>query len=116
MLSACGSSKTEVTTEPSTTIGASTTVAGPTVSTATTELSTTPLPCQPLPIPTTPVKSPAAATAVLLTKVSDISDNCVDHVIFDFTGKGTDPPGYTLTYGTPPFVGDASGAHDRGPG
>ena len=42
--------------------------------------------------------------------MKELGDDCVDHVIFDFTGKGTDPPGYTVTYGTAPFVGDASGA------
>ena len=46
----------------------------------------------------------------MLTKVEELGDNCVDHVIFDFDGKGTDPPGYTITYGKAPFVGDASGA------
>lgn len=46
---------------------------------------------------------------MLLTKVQDQSDGCVDHVIFDYTGKGTDPPGYTVTYGTAPFVADGSG-------
>jgi len=42
--------------------------------------------------------------------VQELGDSCVDHVIFDFTGKGTDPPGYSVTYGTPPFVADGSGA------
>ncbi|HEY5076542.1 MAG TPA: hypothetical protein VIJ48_03475 [Acidimicrobiia bacterium] len=42
--------------------------------------------------------------------MQELGDKCVDHVIFDFTGKGTDPPGYSVTYGTPPFVSDGSGA------
>jgi hypothetical protein len=46
----------------------------------------------------------------LLTAVKQQSDGCVDHVIFDFDAKGSDPPGYTITYGEPPFVGDGSGA------
>jgi hypothetical protein len=63
-----------------------------------------------LPIPQTPVTSPAASSASLLTNVEELGDKCVDHVIFDFTAKGTNPPGYTITYGTPPFVADGSGA------
>jgi hypothetical protein len=42
--------------------------------------------------------------------VSTQSDKCVDHVTFDYTLRGTDPPGYTITYGTPPFAQDGSGA------
>jgi hypothetical protein len=106
LLGGCGGSKPTVSTE-----GTSTTVAGgPGGSTTTTEvLSTTSLPCQPLPVPTTPVTSPTTADAVLLTNVQELGDDCVDHVIFDFKGKGTNPPGYTVTYGTPPFVADGSG-------
>ena len=78
--------------------------------TTTVEFSTTSLPCQAVPIPTTPVTSPIAAQPSLLTNVQELGDECVDHVIFDFTGKGTDPPGYSVTYGTPPFVADGSGA------
>ncbi len=104
---ACGGSKAVVSTG-----GASTTVStasggGPTT---TIGLSTTSLPCQPLPVPTTPVTSPTAADDVFLTNVQMIGDNCVDHVVFDFDGKGTNPPGYSITYGTPPFGGDASSA------
>jgi hypothetical protein len=40
----------------------------------------------------------------------EFGDNCVDHVVFDFTAKGTDLPGYSVTYTTGPIVGDASGA------
>ncbi len=112
LLAGCGggSSKSTVTTVTSTAAG-STTSAGPTTTSTTVELPTTSLPCQPVPIPTTPVASPVPTTqAALLTNVQDLSDSCVDHVIFDYTGKGTDLPGYTLTYGTAPFVGDASGA------
>jgi hypothetical protein len=104
VLGACGgSSKTTVSTEP-------TTVSRPSTTATTVELSTTSLPCQPLPVPTTPVTSPTTAQPSLLTDVKELGDDCVDHVIFDFNGKGTDPPGYSVTYGTPPFVGDASGA------
>ncbi len=104
VLGACGgSSKTTVSTQP-------TTVSGPSTTATTVELSTTSLPCQPLPVPTTPVTSPTTAQSSLLTDVKELGDDCVDHVIFDFTGKGTDPPGYSVTYGTAPIVGDASGA------
>ena len=107
LLGACGGSKPVVSTD-----GASTTVSAPSGSGSTTTigLSTTSLPCQPLPIPTTPVTSPVAADASLLTNVQLIGDSCVDHVVFDFDGKGSTPPGYTITYGTPPFTADASGA------
>jgi len=107
LLGACGgSNKAIVSTDPS-----STTVSADGGTTSTTQvLSTTSLPCQPIPIPTTPVTSPIAADAVLLTKVQLLGDNCVDHVVFDFDAKGSTPPGYTITYGTPPFTADASGA------
>jgi hypothetical protein len=105
MLGACGGSKTIVSTEPTTTVAP-----GSSTTTTTVELSTTSLPCQPLPVPTTPVTSPTTSQSSFLTNVQELGDGCVDHVIFDFTGKGTDPPGYSLTYGTAPFVGDASGA------
>ena len=110
LLAACGGSKGAVTTT-TTSSGASTSVSSSGGSTTTTvELPTTSLPCQPIPIPTTPVTSPTTAKASLLTDVQQQGDGCVDHVIFDFTGKGTDPPGYTITYGEPPFVGDGSGS------
>jgi hypothetical protein len=107
VLGACGGSKPVVSTG-----GASTSVsaASGSASTTTIGLSTTSLPCQPLPIPTTPVTSPAAAGDVFLTNVQLIGDSCVDHVVFDFDGKGSTPPGYSITYGTPPFTADASGA------
>jgi hypothetical protein len=105
VLGACGGSKPTVSTEPTTTVSP-----GPSITTTTVELSTTSLPCQPLPVPTTPVTSPTASQSSLLTNVQELGDGCVDHVIFDFAGKGTDPPGYLVTYGAAPFVGDASGA------
>ncbi len=104
VLGACGGSKPTVSTN------ASTTVSPDSATTTTVEFSTTSLPCQPVPVPTTPVTSPIAAQPSLLTNVQELGDSCVDHVIFDFTGKGTDPPGYSVTYGTPPFVADGSGA------
>lgn len=104
VLGACGgSNKSTVSTDP-------TTVSGPSTTATTVGLPTTSLPCQPLPIPTTPVTSPTTAQPSLLTDVKELGDDCVDHVIFDFSGKGTDPPGYSVTYGSAPFVGDASGA------
>jgi len=81
-----------------------------TTTTTTPDLPTTSLPCQPIPIPTTPVKSPATTQPSLLTKVSETGDHCVDHVVFDFVPKGTDIPGYTITYASPPFTSDGSGA------
>jgi len=106
LLGACGSGKSSASSGSSTTPSS-----GSASSTTTTvELPTTSLPCQPVPVPKTPVKSPAAAGSVLLTAVKELGDGCVDHVIFDFAGKSTDPPGYTVTYGTPPFPADASGA------
>jgi hypothetical protein len=103
LLSACGSSaKTDVSPTSSVPAGGSTT-------TSTVEFPTTSLPCQAIPIPTTPVTSPVAAKESLLAHVEDLSDSCVDHVIFDFVPNGTDPPGYTITYGTPPFAADGSG-------
>lgn len=104
VLGACGGSK------PSVSTSSSTTAAPDSVTTTTVEFPTTSLPCQPLPIPTTPLTSPIAAQPSLLTNVQELGDGCVDHVIFDFTGKGTDPPGYSVSYGTPPFVADGSGA------
>ncbi|MDQ1475415.1 MAG: hypothetical protein QOE62_644 [Actinomycetota bacterium] len=111
LLGACGGSKGAVSTTTSTSVGTSSSAAaGGSSSTTTVELPTTSLPCQPIPIPTTPVTSPTMSSSSLLTAVKQQGDGCVDHVIFDFNAKGTDPPGYTITYGEPPFVGDASGA------
>ena len=107
LLGACGSSEAVRRRRNPSTTPSSGSVAPTT--TTTVELSTTSLPCQPVPVPQTPVTSPVASGAVLLTGVQELGDGCVDHVIFDFTGKGTDPPGYTLTYGTPPFAADGSG-------
>jgi hypothetical protein len=70
---------------------------------------TEPLPCQSVPEPKTPVTSPAPSGAVLLTNVQRKGDTCVDHVVFDFTSKTSDPPSYTITYANPPFTQDASG-------
>lgn len=87
--------------------------AGTTVNTApivTDVFPTISLPCQPVPIPVTPVTSPGQASAVLLKKVLEVGDNCVDHVVFSITSKSGNPPGYRITYGTPPFTQDASGA------
>jgi len=94
---------TTVATAPTTataSAGTTTTLVTPTVS----------LPCQPLPVPATPVASPAASATALLTNVHETGDRCVDHVVFDFTGKTAGPPGYVLTYTTSPVTADASGA------
>jgi hypothetical protein len=56
------------------------------------------------------VKSPATTQPSLLTKVSETGAHCVDHVAFDFVPKGTDIPGYTVTYASPPFTSGDSGA------
>jgi hypothetical protein len=40
----------------------------------------------------------------------------VDHVVFDFVPKGTDLPGYSITYADAPFVADGSGAPVDVPG
>ncbi len=108
LLGACGGSKTTGTSTSTST--AASVSSGPSTTTTTVALSTTSLPCQPIPFPTTPATSPTTTNAALLTNVQELGDHCVDHVIFDFTGKGTDPPGYTVSYATPPIVGDASGA------
>jgi hypothetical protein len=113
LLAACGGSSS-VTTSPTTSSVPST--SAPTGETTTAELPTTSLPCQPIPIPATPVKSPANSTASLLTKVSRVGDNCVDHVVFDFVTNGPGLPGYTITYANPPFTSDGSGAPVDVPG
>jgi hypothetical protein len=88
----------------------------PAVTTTTVELPTTSLPCQPIPFPATPVKSPPTTTPSLLTNVSELGDKCVDHVVFDFVPRGTDLPGYSITYADAPFTGDATGAPIDVPG
>jgi hypothetical protein len=121
VLGGCSSDKkAAVPTGTSTTAGVSSSTAStrppgsstvrPTASTTTVELPTVPLPCQPIPIPATPVTGPPTTHASLLTNVVEFGNRCIDHVVFDFTAKGTDLPGYSLTYGAPPFVAVASGA------
>lgn len=119
-LVACGSDKKKSAPPASTTSPTSTTATS-TASGATTTPSvtapvvtdvfpTTPLACQAVPVPATPVKSPAPGADVFLSKVDELGDKCVDHVVFSFTSKASGPPGYTITYGSPPFTQDASGA------
>lgn len=109
VVAGCGGSSGKQTVSTDTTVSGSTTApSSPDTTTTTVELSTTSLPCQPIPIPTTPVVSPVAGSASMLTDVQELGDHCVDHVIFDYTAKGTDPPGYTVTYGSPPFSNNAS--------
>jgi hypothetical protein len=78
--------------------------------TTTVDLPTTSLPCQAIPAPTAPVKSPVPGKSVYLTKVDRQGDACRDHVYFDFAPKTTDAPGYEVSYGSPPFTADGSGA------
>jgi hypothetical protein len=87
----------------------STTTAAPTTPSVTDVFPTVSLPCQPLPTPATPLTSPATAGSVLLADVQRRGDRCVDHVVFSFTTKTADPPGYRVEYGTPPFAADGSG-------
>jgi hypothetical protein len=105
LLAACGSSSGKQAAQST-----PTTVVASEPSTSTLPFSTTSLPCQPVPMPNTPVSNPSPSKAVLLTAVRENTDGCVDHIVFDFSGKYPDAPGYTLTYGTPPFVQDGSGA------
>jgi hypothetical protein len=115
VLASCGSSHKHASgSSPTTTVaaaGSTATTSVPSSTTSITEvLPTTPLPCDQMPVPVTPVKSPVPTTStVLLTQVTELGDKCVDHVEFGFTSKSADPPGYTITYGTPPFVDDGSG-------
>ena len=115
-LTAIGCSSSDKKAEP----GSSTTVASVSVADTTTVpasttsttalLPTTSLPsCQALPVPAQPVVSVAPSQAVLLTKVDELGDNCVDHVVFSFRSKGPNPPGYTVSYAQPPFESDGSG-------
>jgi hypothetical protein len=114
-LAACGSSGKK-TGSPTTTTIAGVSVPGsttlPSTSTSTSVLlPTTSLPsCQALAVPARPVSSPAPAKPVVLTKVDELGDNCVDHVVFSFRSKYPNPPGYTVSYVSPPFVNDAQGA------
>jgi hypothetical protein len=55
------------------------------------------------------VQSPVAGPDVYLTSVDQRADTCVDHVIFGFRNTASGPPGYSITYGSPPFVEDGSG-------
>jgi hypothetical protein len=108
-LASCGGDHKDTTPNATVDVNASTTVP-PSSSTSVTDVfPTRPLPCQSVPVPTTPVTSPAPSGPVLLTNVQRKGDSCVDHVVFAFTSKTSDPPGYSITYGTPPFAADASG-------
>ncbi len=107
-MDACRSSSTSTTTVAGSTVPAASTSL-PSTTTVTEVLPTIKLPCQPVPIPKTPVTSPAPANSVLLTRVDFTGDTCVDHVVWGFTSKGSGPPGYSITYGTPPFAQDGSG-------
>jgi len=118
---ACGGGSNKKASSTTTSSGAaSSTSAAPSGGTSSTTVNTPPsvtyvfptlsLPCQQIPPPVTPVTSPSQSASVLLVRVDEQGDRCVDHVVFSFTSKSPDPPGYVITYGTPPFTGDASGA------
>ena len=112
-LASCGGDNKGTTPNATVDVNASATVpssSAPSSSSPVTDVfPTQPLPCQSVPVPATPLKSPAPSGAVLLTNVQRKGDSCVDHVVFEFTSKTSDPPGYTITYGTPPFAQDGSG-------
>jgi hypothetical protein len=112
-LASCGGDNKGTTPNATVDVNASTTVpssSAPSSSSPVTDVfPTQPLPCQSVPVPATPLKSPAPSGAVLLTNVLRKGDSCVDHVVFEFTSKTSDPPSYTITYGTPPFAQDGSG-------
>jgi hypothetical protein len=112
-LASCGGDNKNTTPNATVHVNASTTVPAsstPSSSTSATDVfPTEPLPCQSVPVPTTPVTSPAPSGPVLLTNVQRKGDACVDHVIFTFTSKTSEPPGYSITYGKAPFAEDASG-------
>jgi hypothetical protein len=112
-LASCGGDNKDTTPNATVDVNASTTVppsSTPSSSTPVTDVfPTQPLPCQSVPVPTTPVTSPAPAGPVLLTDVQRKGDSCVDHVVFSFTSKTSDPPGYSITYASPPFAEDGSG-------
>src|SRR5262249_46438039 len=113
-LAACGGGSSKNSSPTTTSSGAaSSTSAAPSGGASSTTLNTAPLvpagsrtlslPCQQIPPPVTPVTSPSQSASVLLVKVDEQGDRCVDHVVFSFTSKSPDPPGYVITYGTPPF-------------
>ena len=58
----------------------------------------------------TPVTGPASSASSLLAKVTVQTHECLDRVVFDFTTHSHAAPGYTVTYGSPPFVQAATGA------
>src|SRR3954447_24824117 len=101
LVAACSSAKKKSTpppssTDPSTTVAGSTPGSSAAASTSTvTEVfpTITSLPCQPVPVPRTPVKSVVPGAEVMLVKVDEQGDRCVDHVIFSFTAKASGPPG-----------------------
>jgi hypothetical protein len=123
VLAACGSSDKKSATPGSTEAAATSTTTVPASSTTvitapvvTDVFPTLSLPCQPVPVPATPVTNPGQAAPVLLTRLDVRGDRCVDHVVFSFRSKSSTPPGYSITYGSPPFTADASGEPVSVPG
>ncbi len=113
-LASCGGDNKDTKSTTTVDVNASTTTVDSSATSSSTPVvtdvfPTEPLPCQSVPVPATPVTSPAPSGSVLLTKVERKGDSCVDHVVFEFTSKGSDPPAYSITYGKPPFVQDGSG-------
>jgi hypothetical protein len=117
---ACGDGDDDTATQGSTqpSVRTSTSTAAPRTSTTAPAQSTTTvpevfptdaLPCQPIPTPQTPVTGIAQVGDVYLTNVAESGDDCVDHVVFEFTSKDAKPPGYNVTYGSPPFEAPGSG-------
>jgi len=94
---AVASTTTSSTAAPTSTSGAGTT-------------ATTAPPCPAVSGPHPPVTVPVGSTAMQLTAVGVKSDACVDRVGFTFSAHAVAAPSYTVTFGTPPFVQDASGA------
>jgi hypothetical protein len=110
-LAACSGGKKHdgATASPTTVPASATTTRLPTTTvarTTTTQLfPTTSLPCATPPAPAKPLTNPAPAVhSVFLTKVSHLSDQCNDHVIFSLTSKSPDPPRYTVSYVSGPFT------------
>ena len=112
-----GGNKASPPTTVSTTTGEASTVAesttatsSPVTTTTSTVVPPTTQPCPAVAGSTNPVASLSTTHSVLLTSVRETTGRCTDRVVFDFTGKTADPPGYALSYRAPPIAEDASGA------
>ena len=103
-LTGCSGGKKKAKTTSTTTVAAAPTVASsaPASSTST----TVPCPAGPLNAAASTGAAPSTNANVLLTSVSARGAKCLDNVAFGFKNG---VPGYTVNYGTPPFVQDGSG-------